>query len=378
MQRHLELTRAEPNLTAVSLFSGAGGFDLGIEAAGFVTLYATDIDAACCETLRVNKTRASELKKPFLQSAMIVERCIKNLTAYEILSSIDMQPGEVDLLIGGPPCQTFSVIGRRNGKNDPRGELVDDYIRILAGIRPKAFLFENVKGLKTIDDGSVYEDLICKMRNPVDDLSYEVSPFCLNASDFGVPQNRERIFIIGSSDGIRMESIPGILEQASCQNGNGFERRTVADALHALPKAESTNPPNHRGRKHSKRIAERYANLKPGERDPMTRINKLDLSKPAYTIVSGSANSGGKGHIHPTEPREVTPRESARIQTFPDWWEFKGTRAADARRQIGNAVPPLLAAKITAEMLSTIFGMPKLEYCYILNELDQTHLYARH
>ncbi len=371
------MANVESNLTAVSLFSGAGGFDLGIEAAGFTTLFATDIDSACCETLRSNKKRASERNRPFLQSAQIVERCIRDLTADEILSSIDMQPGEVDLLIGGPPCQTFSVIGRRNGKNDPRGELVDDYLRILEGIRPKAFLFENVKGLKTIDNGSVYDELICKMGSPTDGLRYEVSPFCLNAADFGVPQNRERIFIIGSAAGIRIDSISGISEQATSQNGNGFKPRTVADALRDLPVVESAYPPNHHGRKHSTRIAERYANLKPGERDPMTRINKLDLSKPGYTIVSGSADSGGKGHIHPTEPREVTPRESARIQTFPDWWEFKSMKAADARRQIGNAVPPLLAAVITTEIRSTIFGEAKLNYCYILKELDQTHLYVQ-
>lgn len=370
MQRHVELTRVEPNLKAVSLFSGAGGFDLGIEAAGFVTLFATDIDSACCETLRSNKIRASELNRPFLQSAKIVERCIRDLTAEEILSSIDMQPGEVDLLIGGPPCQTFSVFGRRNGKNDPRGELVDDYLRILAGIRPKAFLFENVKGLKTIDDGSVYEELLCRMRR----LQYEVSPLCLNASDFGVPQNRERIIIIGSAAGIRIESISGMLEPATCQNSNGFKPRTVADALRDLPEAEADYPPNHHGRKHSTRIAERYANLKPGERDPMTRINKLDLSKPGYTIVSGSANSGGKGHIHPTEPREVTPRESARIQTFPDWWVFEGTRVCDARRQIGNAVPPLFAAVIANEVRHSHFRLLSMEYSAIVTILDQLHL----
>ena len=295
MQRHDDLTRVEPNLTAVSLFSGAGGFDLGIEAVGFSTLFATDIDSACCETLRTNKAKATEKNLPFLQRAKIVQRCIKELSADEILSDIGMNPGEVDLLIGGPPCQTFSVIGRRNGKNDPRGELVDDYLRILAGVRPKAFLFENVKGLKTIDDGKVYEELICRMRGPADGLRYEVSPFCLNAADFGVPQNRERIFIVGCSAGTAIDSIPSIREIIGSQDSRSFERRTVADAFKGLPEAESTYPTNHHGRNHSSRIAARYAGLKPGERDPKTRINKLDLSKPGFTIVSGSAHSGGKG-----------------------------------------------------------------------------------
>ena len=368
------MTRAKFELSAVSLFSGAGGFDLGIEAVGFSTLFATDIDSACCETLRTNKAKAAELGLPFLQRAKIVQRCIRELSADEILADIGKQAGEVDLLIGGPPCQTFSVIGRRNGKNDPRGELVDDYLRILAGIQPKAFLFENVKGLKTIDNGSVYDELLDQMRKPADGLRYKVSPLCLNASDFGVPQNRERIFVIGTSVGNGIDSIPTISDLIGSRNNRNCERRTVADAFSGLPEAESTYPTNHHGRKHSARIAERYAMLKPGERDLKTRINKLDLSRPGFTIVSGSAHSGGKGHIHPTEPREVTPRESARIQTFPDWWCFEGSRAVDARRQIGNAVPPILAAAISNEVRHRLFQQLRIDCLAIVSNLDQDHL----
>lgn len=374
MQGHDELTCVECDLTAVSLFSGAGGFDLGIEAVGFSTLFATDNDSSCCETLRTNKAKAAELGLPFLQTAKIVQRCIRELSAEEILSDIGKQPGEVDLLIGGPPCQTFSVIGRRNGKNDPRGELVDEYLRILAGIQPRAFLFENVKGLRTIDDGKVYNELLCQMRKPADGLRYEVSPFCLNAADFGVPQNRERIFIVGSSTGATIVSIPNIREQFGSRLNGSCERRTVADAFRGLPKAESTYPANHHGRKHSTRISERYAMLKPGERDLKTRINKLDETRPGYTIVSGSPDSGGKGHIHPVEPREVTPRESARIQTFPDWWEFKGTSVSDARRQIGNAVPPLLAAAISNEVRHRLLQLMRIDFSAIVSSLDQDHL----
>lgn len=347
---------------------------MGIEAADFTTLYATDIDPACCQTLRRNRDTAAELNRPFLQHAEIVQSCVKELEARDILSSIQLQPGEVDLMIGGPPCQSFSIIGRRNGRNDPNGKLLDEYLRLLAGIQPKVFVFENVKGIKSIEGRNLYKDLLAQMRHPTNGLNYEVSEFCLNASDYGVPQNRERIFLIGSKSGKRIKSIPGIFEHSVYRNGNGAKRRTVADAFRGLPKAESTYPPNHVGRKHSKRIAERYASLNPGERDPMTRINKLDLSKPGYTVVSGSANSGGKGHIHPTKPREVTPRESARIQTFPDWWEFMGTRVSDSRRQIGNAVPPLLAAAIANELRHNMFGLQRVDFPSIVAGLDQRHL----
>lgn len=362
------------NLKAVSLFSGAGGFDLGIEAAGFNTLFAADIDSACCQTLHTNKETARGLDLPFLQEAKIFERCVRKLEAADILTAIDMNVGEVDLLIGGPPCQSFSVIGPRNGKRDPRGKLLDDYLRLLAGIAPKVFIFENVKGIKTLDGGDLYSDLLETMRQPPGGLRYELSEFCLNASDYGVPQNRERVFIIGCKHGGKVSEISMLSHSAQFRRAGCLKRRTVSDALRGLPKAGAAYPANHQGRKHSTRIANRYAALKPGERDPKTRINKLDLSKPGFTIVAGSARSGGKGHIHPTEPREVTPRESARIQTFPDWWKFEGSAACDARRQIGNAVPPLLAAVIANEIRYTVFRKTRHDHRFLLEKLDQMHL----
>ena len=310
-----------------------------------------------------------------MQNASIVKSCVRELDPDDILSSINLNPGEVDLMIGGPPCQSFSIIGRRNGRNDPNGELLDEYLRLLAGIQPTVFIFENVKGMMSIDGGKLYYDLLNHMQQPALGLRYTLSRFCLNASDYGVPQNRERVFVVGCKSGIQIESIPCPLEQRAYQNGHRPGRRTVADALRGLTEAESTHPPNHYGRKHSKRIAERYAHLTPGERDPKTRINKLDLSKPSFTIVSGSSDSGGKGHIHPTEPREVTPRESARIQTFPDWWQFEGTKACDARRQIGNAVPPLMAAVIANEIRSVIFNQARVKFDSIVEMLDQCHLW---
>lgn len=361
-------------LKAISLFSGAGGFDLGIEAAGFSTLYATDIDEACCETLRTNKRNSAQLDKPFLQNATIIQSCVKELDANAILASINLRPGEVDLMIGGPPCQAFSVIGQRNGRSDPNGVLIDEYLRLLGGIQPRAFVFENVKGIKSIDGGKVFEELTKRMQQPVPGLRYTLSPFCLNASDYCVPQNRERVIVVGCRSEKKLECIPSPIEDDASQIGHLLTRRTVADAFRGLPEAESPFPLNHYGRKHSKRIAERYASLTPGERDPKTRINKLDLSKPGFTIVSGSPDSGGKGHIHPTAPREVTPRESARIQTFPDWWEFKGKKAADARRQIGNAVPPLLAAVVANEIKFEVFRHPKVDFEFLVSMLDQGHL----
>lgn len=371
------MTRRPVKLKAVSVFSGAGGFDLGIEAAGFTTVFATDIDAACCETLRTNKQSSATMKRPFLQNAEIVESCVREIHADDVLASIKLKPGEVDLMIGGPPCQSFSVIGRRNGRKDPNGELLDEYLRLLSGIQPKAFIFENVKGIKSVEEGDLYDGLLDQMRQPTDGLRYRLSEFCLNASDYGVPQNRERIFIIGSKSGIPIDFIPNIFKPSVNKLRSDVRRRTVADAFRGLPEAESTFPPNHGGRNHSQRIALRYESLKPGERDPKTRINKLDLTKPGFTVVSGSTRSGGKGHVHPIFPREVTPRESARLQTFPDWWKFEGNTVAAARGQIGNAVPPLLAAAIANEIRFKVFGYPRLEFEQMVSELSQNHLLHR-
>ena len=368
------MTTSAGNLSAISLFSGGGGFDLGIEAVGFTTLFATDVDSACYDTLETNKRIAASLNKPFLKQATIVKSCVRDLDADAILSHINLKKGDVDLMVGGPPCQSFSIIGRRNGRDDPNGKLLDDYLRLLAGLQPRVFIFENVKGIESVENGELFRTLLDQMRHPAAGLNYRLSRFCLNASNYGVPQNRERIIVIGSRDGNTIDKIPQLTRDSSSSGVSTVRKRTVSDAFRGLPQAESSFPPNHRGRVHSKRIVERYANLNPGERDPKTRINKLDFSKPSFTIVSGSSNSGGKGHIHPRESREVTPRESARLQTFPDWWTFEGKRASDARRQIGNAVPPLLAAIIANEVRYNIFQLPRIDFPSIVAFLDQTHL----
>lgn len=130
--------------------------------------------------------------------------------------------------------------------------------------------------------------------------------------------------------------------------------RTAGEVLKGLGEPEDTNLPNHKGRVHSQTIIERYTSLKFGQRDPKTRINKLDPNRPSFTIVVGSDAGGGKGHIHPYIPREVTPRESARMQTFPDFWAFSGT-SRHPIRQVGNAVPPLFAALFAAHIRKHLF-----------------------
>ena len=356
------------HLTAVSLFTGAGGLDLGLESVGFATLYATDIDHHSCRTLEAGKQKAATLGLPFLQHANIHCADVSDLDPEDIMREIGVSAGEIDLLAGGPPCQAFSVFGRRRGRQDPRGMLVYDYLRVLRSLQPKAFVFENVYGILTVEAGAVFADVCEQLASPSEDLHYDLSILRLNAVDFGVPQFRDRIFIIGHKGGKRIERLAPLVGQDDAPVGRW---RTVRDGLRGL--GEPGTLPNHTGRVHSAAIVERYSNLKPGERDPKTRINRLDLDRPSFTIIVGSDKGGGKGHVHPTDPREVTPRESARMQTFPDWWAFSGT-SRHPIRQVGNAVPPLLGAAVGNAIRTGLFGREPVEYEEYAHLLGQDHL----
>ena len=321
-------------LNTLALFSGGGGLDLGFAAAGFRILLSVDNDYHSCETLKVNTS-----KNGFFHNHKVACKDIHNLTAKKIETDFGIKTSDINVVIGGPPCQAFSVAGRRNGLNDPRGNLVWEYIRIIKEVDPELFVFENVSGLKSIHGGKLFEDikksLSCNGKYIVSDHTYDVV-------HYGVPQFRTRIFFIGSKKKI----VPDMI-QTHGDSGSLFQLNplsTVKQVLSDMPEPgdKENGIPNHKGRKHSQRIIDRYRSLKFGERDHKTRINKLDPERPSFTIIVGSDAGGGKGHVHPWTPREVTPRESARIQTFPDWWEFSGT-GRHVIRQVGNAVPPLFA-----------------------------------
>lgn len=363
-------------LKCISLFSGGGGLDLGLEAAGFETILATDIDEHSCNALEKNKVIAAKLGKPFLKNAEIICEDITKLEGSFFLDKTGLKKGELDLLAGGPPCQAFSVFGKRQGTSDPRGQLVFHYLRLLSEIQPKAFVFENVAGLLTVEKGEVFQQLIVKLANPIDGLHYELSIHRINACDYAVPQFRDRVFIIGSRDGHRVEQI----DKQTSDNPDLIEKilkwRTVKDGLKNLPPINDPKSNNHTGRLHSERIKERYAGMQFGQRDHFTRINRLHPDRPSYAIIVGSNAGGGKGHVHPYEPREVTPRESARMQCFPDWWWFSGT-SRHPIRQVGNAVPTLLAFAVGSQVVQDVFGGKKDCLYYAINLLDQLHLFTQ-
>jgi DNA (cytosine-5)-methyltransferase 1 len=330
-------------LTALSLFSGGGGLDLGFSAAGFKVGCSSDIDTFSCNTLLWNSG-----KKPFYDHAHSVPANINDISADDLLREAGISRKDIDIVLGGPPCQAFSIFGRRKGLDDPRGGLVWEYLKIIQEVKPKAFVFENVAGLKSIHGGSLYDDILKSLTL---DGEYEVSAHNYQVADFGVPQYRDRIFFVGARNGI---NVPAMEPTHGPRGSRPY--RTVREALRGMPEEwRNSSVPNHVGRKHSERIIDRYENLEFGERDPKTRINKLHPERPSFTIIVGSDNGGGKGHVHPFVPREVTPRESARMQTFPDWWEFNGT-GRHVIRQVGNAVPPLFAAVFAEHIREHVFG----------------------
>jgi DNA (cytosine-5)-methyltransferase 1 len=361
-------------LYAISLFSGAGGFDLGIEAAGFTTKLCTDIDYYSCQTLERNRDELKGRKGiNFLSEAKVVQRNIKEYPTSEILADAGLKKGEVALVYGGAPCQSFSIFGHRKGIDDPRGTLLWDYLRVIREIKPTSFIFENVAGLLTIDDGKVFHTFLDSLSKDENRKNiYNITHYLLDVASFGVPQYRSRVIIFGSKK--KQISAPKKTHAISSNDKNLLPAKTVGDALDGLHEPSQMSLPNHIGRLHGKDIIERYTQLKFGERDPKTRINRLNPDKPSFTIVVGSDKGGGKGHVHPYIPREVTPRESARLQSFPDYWAFTGT-SRHPIRQVGNAVPPIFAAVLGANLLKEEFGLANTpNYYEIIKRLGLKYL----
>jgi DNA (cytosine-5)-methyltransferase 1 len=348
-QKAKRLYKSKKELIALSLFSGGGGLDLGFSAADFRVSCSTDIDPFSCKTLELNNGRM-----PFYKHAHSIAADIKEVFAKALLTEANIHHGDVDIVLGGPPCQAFSIFGQRKGLDDPRGNLVWEYLKIIQEVQPKAFVFENVAGIKSIHDGKLFKEILEELTLGG---TYTVSSHSYQVADFGIPQFRDRVFIIGARNGV---IVPPMIPTHGGKTPLATRKyRTAQEALRFLPEpAKNSSVPNHVGRVHSDRIITRYKNLKFGERDPKTRINRLHPENPSFTIIVGSDKGGGKGHVHPFSPREVTPRESARMQTFPDWWEFHGT-GRHVIRQVGNAVPPLFAALLAEHVRVHIFGETK-------------------
>jgi DNA (cytosine-5)-methyltransferase 1 len=316
--------------SAISLFTGGGGLDIGLEQAGFRVRVCLDMMQASKLTLALNRPEI-----PF------IDRPIEDVTTSEILDKAGLKRGEASLVHGGPPCQSFSVLGKRGGLDDSRGRLIYEFIRVVDEAQPSAFLLENVNGLTMAHSKNAKEVI----REEFEKIGYKTTYKTFNAVNFGVPQFRKRVFFAGSKRGfINLDPRPtnSSNAQVSLAWGELLPAMTVRDAFCRRP---MDGLPNHIKREHGSRVRARYLKLKPGKRDKIDHTDRLEWDQPSGTVLVGSSEGGGRPHIHPEEPRVITVREAARLQTFPDDWVFAGTSTAQYRLT-GNAVPVSLAKAV--------------------------------
>ena len=227
----------------ISLFSGAGGLDIGFEQAGFHIAACVEVDSSCCDTLRANKPELA-----------IINKSIVDVTGQEVLEAAGLKVGEAALVIGGPPCQSFSLAGLRKGLDDERGRLLFEFVRIVRETLPKGFVLENVKGLTNWDHGRAMQLLIDELSKPIEyennEYHYTIStPQVLNAVDYGVPQNRERLIIVGNRMGKHfLYPSPNVFEP----------KKTVWDAIGNLPEPEEPSETAQRVAETIKERREKY------------------------------------------------------------------------------------------------------------------------
>lgn len=323
----------------IELFAGAGGLALGIDKAGFDTIGLIEIDKDAADTLKHNRPEWR-----------VINEDIANISCQDLKKYFNLRQGELDLLSGGAPCQSFSYAGKRLGLEDARGTLFYHYAKFLQELQPKMFLFENVKGLLTHDNGRTYKSI----TDIFESAGYTIQKQVLNAWSFGVPQKRERLITIGIRNDLT--------------NRIHFEFPTphkykpvLRDILLDCPASEGTPysehkkeifalvPPGGYWRDIPESIAKEYMkscwNMGGGRTGILRR---LSLDEPSLAVLT-SPSQKQTDRCHPLEARPLTIRENARCQTFPDDWQFCGSIGAQYK-QVGNAVPVNLAYDIAIKI----------------------------
>lgn len=350
-------------LTAISLYTGIGGLDFGFEAAGFETVAAVELDSVACRTVRLNRPKWG-----------LIEGDIHDVSSEEILRMAGLAPGEADVLIGGPPCQPFSkssywVKGDALRLDDPRADTLTAYLRVLRDVRPKAFLLENVYGLayKGKDEGLRLLLEGIGQINRECGTNYTVSWRMLNAAHYGVPQARERVFLIGSREGIDF-TFPATThgERDAPELFDTREPyRTAWDAIGDLPPTPDEPSLNVGGKWGDllPTIPEGQNYLWHTNRGGGSRLFgwrtrywsfllKLAKNQPSWTIQAQPGSAIGPFHW---TSRKLSSREMCRIQTFPDGLVFDCGRT-DVQKMLGNAVPSLLAEVMAREIRRQLLG----------------------
>lgn len=353
-----------PKPRIISLFTGAGGLDFGFEAAGFDTAVAVEFNHDCCETMRSNRP-----------DWYVIERSVFDVPSSELLQHGEFARGEVDLLIGGPPCQPFSKSGywaRGDSArlDDPRANTLSAYMRVLRDTTPRAFLLENVEGLAFQGKDEGLKLLLDTVRRINRDKGTNYLPRMqvLNAADFGVPQIRERVFLIAGRDGQQFRfpppthsaspSLIAELHRTAWDAIGDLENERTDEDLAVKGKWARLLPSIPEGNNylwHTERMGGEP--LFGWRRRYWSFLLKLAKDKPSWTVQAQPGPAIGPFHW---KSRRLSMRELCRIQTFPDDVVLSGTRIS-VQKQAGNAVPSLLAEVLAREIRVQLLGLPRLK-----------------
>ncbi len=359
----------------IDLFAGAGGLSLGFEQAGFDIAAAVEIDPIHCATHEYN-----------FPCSKTICASVVDITGEAIRCKSGLGNTEIDVVFGGAPCQGFSLIGKRVF-DDPRNQLVFHYVRIVRELQPKYFVFENVKGLALGKHVEFLKELVAALG----DAGYRVVlPYrVLNAADFGVPQDRRRLFVVGARRGLPLPCYPApVGHRATVWEAIGdlpdadrFDELNAADTVRTEWTTETVyarrlrgldlDPTNYGYRrefdpdlltsslrtKHTDLSVSRFIATKPGKTEPVSRFRKLPPDGLCNTLRAGTDSARGAftspRPIHPFFPRVITVREAARLHSYPDWFRFHSTKW-HGFRQIGNSVPPLLARAVACKIVKAL------------------------
>ncbi len=367
-------------LSVVSLFSGAGGLDLGFEIAGYSTLACVEVDRDCRATLAHNRPEWT-----LIAGSGTEPGDIRHVPGSEILEAVKRCRGEIDVVTGGPPCQSFSNLGLRRGKSDPKnGDLYEHYLRIIQEILPKAIVFENVEGFQHAQHAEVRSHLLSALEL----MGYDLQALTLVSADYGDPQIRRRYVVMGSRLGSRPK-VPAPSHFESRQAHESFfassylfppeyrPYRTVGDAFSELPHAHRTRS-DYRVMGVSDVVRNRMEHIKPGENFKVLpaemlpkcwssgrhqgadTFGRLRSDRPAVTIRTSAYNPAKGRYIHPSENRGLSTIEMAKLQNFPDDYRFVCANGRSTLvgigRMIGNAVPLGMARAIAVALRNSVFA----------------------
>ena len=356
------------NYKMIDLFAGVGGLSLGFEQEGFETVIANEYDPSIADAYIKNRKNPNMI--------------VADITKLPIHETFGKYNGIVDLCIGGPPCQGYSQKGQRKTINDPRNFLFKYFVNVVKEVSPKYFVMENVPNLLTAENGFFKNELTSLFT----ELGYTINAQVLCASDYGVPQNRHRAFIIGKKGKDQIVAMPeklkkktsiweAISDLAYLNSGEGTEistyKKNPESEYQKQMRCGSESLYNHVATNHSKIALERLAMIPPkGGKEflPPEHLTKsiysgtwerMDADDVSVTITTRFDTPSSGKFTHPYLDRAITVREAARIQSFPDTFHFYGTKTSQMK-QVGNAVPPMLSRAIAKAILKDMENLVKM------------------